>query len=192
MRIVVITNEDLKTELLSCLPKPSGISWVNTFDEALNINEADAFIDLLFHYDNKRIQQLSALLPKLVVVNSVTHTLKDINPLLVRINGWPTLLKSSIIEAVAPLNLHVEVEALFKVFNKTVEWMEDVPGFISARVISGIIREAIYAYNEGVSSKEDIDLAMKLGTNYPYGPFEWYERIGKNRVDELLAISNKQ
>lgn len=186
MQIVVISNEELKAELLSHSTQLSGTIWVKTVEEALQTPDADAFIDLLFHCENDRIQQLSKLLPKMVIVNSVTHTLKDLHPIMVRINGWPTLLKSPIIEAAAPLELHAEVETVFNLFNKKVEWTEDVPGFISARVISGIIREAIFAYNEGISSKEDIDLAMKLGTNYPYGPFEWYERIGKSRVDELI------
>ena len=48
----------------------------------------------------------------------------------------------------------------------------DIPGFISARVVSMIINEAYFALEEEVSSKEEIDTAMKLGTNYPYGPFD--------------------
>src|ERR1700710_2457559 len=46
------------------------------------------------------------------------------------------------------------------------------------RVVAMIINEAYYALDAGVSSKESIDLAMKLGTGYPYGPFEWADRIG--------------
>jgi 3-hydroxybutyryl-CoA dehydrogenase len=40
--------------------------------------------------------------------------------------------------------------------------------------------------NEKVSTKEEIDVAMKLGTNYPYGPFEWSEKIGLKNIYELL------
>jgi 3-hydroxybutyryl-CoA dehydrogenase len=54
-------------------------------------------------------------------------------------------------------------------------------------VISTIINEALIALMEGVSTREEIDTAMKLGTNYPYGPFEWAEKIGMERVDSLLA-----
>ena len=49
-----------------------------------------------------------------------------------------------------------------------------------------IINEAYYTAQEGTASREDIDMAMKLGTNYPYGPFEWSERIGINHIYELL------
>ena len=36
------------------------------------------------------------------------------------------------------------------------------------------------------ASEEDIDLAMKLGTNYPYGPFEWARKIGIKHIYEIL------
>ena len=49
-----------------------------------------------------------------------------------------------------------------------------------------IINEAYHALDEEVSTKEQIDIAMKLGTNYPYGPFEWSEKIGLKNVVQLL------
>ena len=54
----------------------------------------------------------------------------------------------------------------------------DEPGFIAARIIAMIINEAYYAKGEQISSEADIDIAMKLGTNYPLGPFEWARLIG--------------
>ena len=45
----------------------------------------------------------------------------------------------------------------------------DEPGFIAARIIAMIINEAYYAKGEQVSSKADIDIAMKLGTTIPWG-----------------------
>ena len=56
------------------------------------------------------------------------------------------------------------------------------PGFITARVIAMIINEAFFALQENVSSKEEIDTAMRLGTNYPYGPFEWTKLIGIDKI----------
>jgi 3-hydroxybutyryl-CoA dehydrogenase len=49
-----------------------------------------------------------------------------------------------------------------------------------------IINEAYYTVEEGTASRKDIDLAMKLGTNYPFGPFEWCEKIGAKNVFDLL------
>jgi 3-hydroxybutyryl-CoA dehydrogenase len=62
----------------------------------------------------------------------------------------------------------------------------DIPGLISARVIAMVINEAYYTLEAEVSSKKEIDTAMKLGTNYPYGPFEWSELIGLPQVYRLL------
>jgi len=39
---------------------------------------------------------------------------------------------------------------------------------------------------EQVSTKQEIDIAMKLGTNYPHGPFEWSELIGLQNIYRLL------
>ena len=54
-----------------------------------------------------------------------------------------------------------------------------------------IINEAYFALEEGVSTKEEIDTAMKLGTNYPYGPFEWAKKIGLKNIFQLLDKLHK-
>jgi 3-hydroxybutyryl-CoA dehydrogenase len=64
--------------------------------------------------------------------------------------------------------------------------VEDRVGLVTPRVICMIINEAYYTVQEGTATRDDIDRAMKLGTNYPYGPFEWCERIGIKHVYELL------
>jgi 3-hydroxybutyryl-CoA dehydrogenase len=64
--------------------------------------------------------------------------------------------------------------------------VDDRVGMVTPRVISMIINDAYYTVQEGTASREDIDLAMKLGTNYPYGPFEWCERIGVKEIYEVL------
>ena len=57
---------------------------------------------------------------------------------------------------------------------------------VSLRVISCIVNEAFLALSEGVATDEDIDRAMKLGANYPKGPFEWVEEIGARSIVETL------
>ena len=63
--------------------------------------------------------------------------------------------------------------------------------YIFARVLAGIINEALWALNDGVASAEDINTAMKLGTNYPKGPIEWANLIGEEKVQELLGALNE-
>ncbi|MCW3087600.1 MAG: hypothetical protein JWQ78_986, partial [Sediminibacterium sp.] len=64
-------------------------------------------------------------------------------------------------------------------------------GMIAARVIAMIINEAYFGLGDGISTRGDIDTAMKLGTNYPYGPFEWSEKIGLKKIYALLKKLNE-
>ncbi|QIN78753.1 3-hydroxybutyryl-CoA dehydrogenase [Rubrobacter marinus] len=57
---------------------------------------------------------------------------------------------------------------------------------IALRVISCIVNEAFLALSEGVATAEDIDRAMKLGANYPKGPFEWAEEFGAGAIVRTL------
>lgn len=56
---------------------------------------------------------------------------------------------------------------------------------IIARILAMIINEASFAVGEGVASVRDIDIAMRLGTNYPKGPLRWADEIG---LDTVLAV----
>jgi len=57
---------------------------------------------------------------------------------------------------------------------------------VALRVISCIVNEAFLVLSEGVAAAEDIDRAMKLGANYPRGPFEWEREIGAQNIVEML------
>jgi 3-hydroxybutyryl-CoA dehydrogenase len=57
---------------------------------------------------------------------------------------------------------------------------------IAARILAMIMNEAAYAVGEGVASVRDIDIAMKLGTNYPKGPLKWADEIGLDLVFNVL------
>ncbi len=102
-------------------------------------------------------------------------------------NGFPTFINRSVLECT--LSKPDQKELLSQVCEKLgtqYEIVDDRVGMVTPRVIFMIINEAYYTVQEGTAAKEDIDLGMKLGTNYPYGPFEWCELIGKNNVVELL------
>ena len=101
-----------------------------------------------------------------------------------RINGWPGFLQREIWEVAS--NSPTEAKRVFDILGWKLIFVKDQPGLVAARVISMIINEAFFAFDEKVSTKEEIDLAMKLGTNYPYGPFEWAEKIGLHQVYDLL------
>lgn len=60
--------------------------------------------------------------------------------------------------------------------------VSDGPGLVRARIVCCLVNEAASALMEGVASAEDIDLAMRLGTNYPLGPLAWGDLIGLDAV----------
>jgi 3-hydroxybutyryl-CoA dehydrogenase len=64
--------------------------------------------------------------------------------------------------------------------------MVDVPGLIVARTIAMLVNEAHDAVQQGVCTEEGADSAMKLGVNYPAGPFEWAALWGTRAVVDLL------
>ena len=173
---------------------PGKVVWIETKEDFLHFPDADVFVDLLFENKTERKELLAKLLPKLVIINSVTHTLSEINPAFVRINGWPSFLSSGLVEVTClEENNKLKADAVFALLHKKPEWLPDTPGFVRARVVSMIINEAYLALSEGVSTKAEINTAMKLGTAYPFGPFEWGEKIGlKNIVTLLQKLSLQQ
>jgi 3-hydroxybutyryl-CoA dehydrogenase len=64
--------------------------------------------------------------------------------------------------------------------------------YIFARVLVTIINEAALVLGEGVANRSDIDIAMRLGTNYPKGPLEWAGTIGIDRCHRLLLELNAE
>ena len=77
------------------------------------------------------------------------------------------------------------VNAVAERMGKTTVEGRDMPGFIVNRILMPYINEAAQALYEGIASVEDIDIAMKLGTNVPMGPLALADFIG---LDTCLAI----
>jgi 3-hydroxybutyryl-CoA dehydrogenase len=62
----------------------------------------------------------------------------------------------------------------------------DTPGLVVARTVAMLINEAADAVLQGVCTPEGADAAMKLGVNYPSGPFEWLAGWSATGVAALL------
>jgi len=54
--------------------------------------------------------------------------------------------------------------------------LADAPGLVVARTVAMLVNEAADAVQQGVCTPEGADAAMKLGVNYPAGPFDWLAR----------------
>jgi 3-hydroxybutyryl-CoA dehydrogenase len=79
-----------------------------------------------------------------------------------------------------------EAEELLKSLGKDTVRVKDAPGLIFPRILSLIINEAARSLEEGVAGAAEIDVAMRLGVNYPQGPLRWADQIGLNDVLAVL------
>jgi 3-hydroxybutyryl-CoA dehydrogenase len=80
------------------------------------------------------------------------------------------------------------VEALAKRLGKTPIFCNDLPGFVSNRVLMPMINEAVEALREGVATREAIDGIMKLGMNHPMGPLQLADFIGLDTCLSILRV----
>lgn len=121
-----------------------------------------------------------------VFLHSVTDTLQQLHTPanVLRMNGWNTFLARPLWELAGSSN--EAVQTVLNSIHKTAVMVKDEPGFIAGRIVAMIINEACFALGDEVSDKTAVDTAMKLGTNYPYGPFEWAEKIGVKNIYSLL------
>lgn len=108
---------------------------------------------------------------------------------LVGLAALPSLLRNDLVELNRGPFTHNDVlksagEIIFD-YKKEVSLVDDRIGMVMPRILCCLVNEATFALQEEVASMEDIDTAMKLGTNYPNGPVEWGEEIG---FDQVLAV----
>ena len=101
-------------------------------------------------------------------------------------NPVPVMKLVEIIRGLATSDeTYAAVDAAAQKMGKSTVLSRDIPGFIVNRVLMPYINEAVQALYEGIASVEDIDTAMKLGTNVPMGPLTLADFIG---LDTCLAI----
>ena len=104
--------------------------------------------------------------------------------------------ENELVEVALPLQAEPHflqiVKSMFQLLDLETEIVEDEVGLVFPRILSLIINEAAFALTEGTASVPDIDQAMKKGTNYPLGPFEWCEKIGLDDVYAVLQGLYKQ
>ncbi|MEO6404507.1 MAG: 3-hydroxyacyl-CoA dehydrogenase family protein [Ferruginibacter sp.] len=179
MKVVINTNDAKFDELVS---SANEVEWHRVLGTGNMCKEP---ADLYMNLDEDAYNQIYNTV-KPVLINSVIVTLKEISAPInfIRMNGWNSFLKNETWEIAGTNN--ETIDKFFRLMHKKIINCADEPGFISAKIISMIINEAFYAKQDKVSVPAEIDTAMKLGTNHPYGPFEWSLIIGKKNIYELL------
>jgi 3-hydroxybutyryl-CoA dehydrogenase len=83
------------------------------------------------------------------------------------------------------------VKSLGEQVGKTPVEAKDYPGFISNRILMPMINEAVFALEQGVGTKEDIDTVMKLGMAHPMGPLQLADFIGLDVCLSILRVMHE-
>lgn len=184
MQIILKATEAQKQVFLA-RGIPAGID-VLTPDELPAHGSVAAYFDLLFEEEGPAFSNITDV-P--VFVNAVIATASQLPANCIRMNAWNSFLERDLLEMAIGKNnrFALQAEQLIQALGWKYQWVPDVPGMIAARVIAMIINEAYFGLGDEISSKKEIDIAMKLGTNYPFGPFEWSEKIGLGRIHALLS-----
>ena len=185
MHIVVIAEGHTQNEL-----NEKGFNEGMEIQFVTNIDDAHKEADVIFYLaDEKTLTQKTVDFSNFkcpVFVNAVVTTLKDLPSNCIRINAWSGFLLKPQLEICAGEVVQQKAEEILNQIGWKFLWTPDVQGLITPRTIAMIVNEAYFALEDEVSSKEEIDTAMKLGTNYPHGPFEWSEIIGLEKINHLL------
>lgn len=193
MQIVVKANTEQKRVFLA-----KGVAedvLINWWEAEKEISEADAYFDLDYEEDGPAF---SGIKEKPVFINSVIKTREGLPDNFIRLNAWNGFLERDLIEVAAAdlpagrQGSQIAVDLILKNLGWKYQIVPDLPGMIAARVIAMIINEAYFGLGDEISTKADIDTAMKLGTNYPFGPFEWSQKIGLNKIYSLLKKLSEQ
>lgn len=148
-----------------------------------SIPEADLYIDALFEDKGPIFKDI---LHKPVLANAVITISAEMADNTIRFNGWDGFIGQDKMEIAGKENIIQEVASLLSDAGIETVISADTCGMIGPRVVAMIINEAYFALSENISTKAEIDIAMKSGTNYPYGPFEWCEMIGIEKIKNLL------
>ena len=172
----------------------SQISWVQNSQVAGDFN---LFIDLNFDAHPERIRDYAGNAHTLFLLSAVNCTpemafhqenIRYGGEQIFGINAIPGFLERSIAEVSNPFELNTDLLHPFKslLHFENYEWVKSRVGMVTPRIVFMIINEAFFTQQEGTATAPDIDTAMKLGTAYPHGPFEWMERCGIDNVYQTL------
>ncbi len=86
---------------------------------------------------------------------------------------------------------YATTRAMAEKMGKTTVVSKDFPGFIINRILIPMLNEACFVLAEGIASAEDIDAAMKGGTNVPMGPLTLADFIGLDTVLSIAEVLHK-
>jgi 3-hydroxybutyryl-CoA dehydrogenase len=196
MKVLVTGDTDRMREMRGKLKSSKDVDYVELEEMPdVELDEYDIIIDLNADESGLFYEQYVELEDKIIILSAAQQSLAEMvfvagdapQSMLIGINALPGFLSLPKMEVSL---YHKQDEKRLKEIFGQMGWeyhlVDDRIGMISARIIFMIINEACYTLQEGTATAEDIDESMKLGTNYPFGPFEWCDRVGVHNVYETL------
>ena len=195
MKILLRGNDTNITEFQSRVGDSHDVLIDPGGDSSINPSDFEAVFDFTISDTPENLQVYTGHNDVAVVANTILTSLAEarymtegsLDAPLIGFNGLPTFFDRDLLEVTVDREENrVIAENLGKSLGFETIFVEDRAGMVTPRVICMIINEAYYTTMEGTATRGDIDTAMKLGTNYPFGPFEWASRIGIQNVFELL------
>lgn len=195
MNIVVLGNINKAKELFEKTADSLPIKQAQ-YNDLEVIGAADVIIDLDLHEKTDNISLYSNFKQKTIIANMVKIQAESLFAALGKpgenhffsANLLPTFINRTVLELANPLanDEKIAEDIAAKLGYSKVKWVKSRVGMVTPRLVFMIINEAYYTLQEGTATAKDIDLGMKLGTNYPLGPFEWCKKVGIKDVYETL------
>ncbi|WP_187262794.1 3-hydroxyacyl-CoA dehydrogenase family protein [Pontibacter beigongshangensis] len=197
MQVLVLSTPEMAVEFKAKFPDPiAGHEpiFVESYERLAPLLErAEVVFDFLLADDREQLAVYAAHPGLVVFCHAVTVQLAELlqnqalRNTVIGFNGLPSLFNRPSLEVM----LFRPADA--DVLKRTCERLKtpfllttDRVGMATPRVLCMIINEAYYTLQESIATIDAIDLAMRLGTNYPKGPFEWADQIGLANVYQIL------
>lgn len=189
------------SELSKVFEHKPNISVLHDHNSAnLPLNEYDILIDALLDTNAQDLHNYAGLSNTLVLAGcnlmSLTEMVARLEcPLqccLAGFNNWNTFIDRPLWElSYYDVQQQAQITNWLDRAGISFRFVADRVGLVVPRVLAMIINEAYFTLQERTADKAGINAAMRLGTNYPFGPFEWAEKIGLKSVFDLLeAVYN--
>jgi 3-hydroxybutyryl-CoA dehydrogenase len=198
MKILVIGEDEVVTECKAKFGDQHNYHVTNSHLEARKmLGHMSLVFDFILEEDITQYQLLEDCPVPLFISTAksslagiVGETSNPVKPILFGFNGLPTFVNRATFEVTMIDKKHSEkLREICEQLGTSYEVVEDLPGMVTPRIVCMIINEAYCTIEDNTATAGNIDIAMKLGTNYPHGPIEWSKRIGlKNVVDVLDAV----
>ncbi|MDQ3291297.1 MAG: 3-hydroxyacyl-CoA dehydrogenase family protein [Bacteroidota bacterium] len=197
MEIVVLASPETEIEFRQKFPTPRlPYKVVFTYEALLPLLDT---VDVVFDFFLADVPQQINLYSQRahltvfcqvakIQLASITANSPSIDCSLFGFNGLPGFLNRPVLEVscLYPESIS-KLQEVCAYLSTEYLVVADRVGMVTPRVIAMIINEACFTLQENTARIADIEISMKLGTNYPYGPFEWANRIGIRHIYELLV-----